>query len=380
MSEVSVIIPVYNGGRFLEETLAAVRAQTLQAKEVIAVDDGSADNSWEILERTPWVKRFSRPRHGANNNRIFGIEQSSSQYIVLLDQDDLWHPQHLQILAGLLEKHPRVPLAFTRSGPYSEKKRPSFDLSSHKFRQIDFWKNAPSMPFDCPSVALIRTSGLDKIGGLSSEFEGVSDFHLWGRLSSDAEFIKSDAKTAARYQSKISYSNTLRSKKPLYYLNNLIRAFESISEERIKKNPGESTSRTAQLQMWQEFAALFQHEGQLSRTTLEQAFKRIDTLCGNVSSKQCYYVFEATIWHLKSCLTNQEAPIRHQYLDLFFNSILPDFPRAKLPLMIALALGLEKPILKEAATLSSPRKDAKRILQIKAVLNWWKSHTKNFRR
>ena len=62
---VSVVIPVYNGGRFLEHTLNSVLAQTYRPIEIVAVDDGSSDDSCEVIRRTaPETRLIRQPNHG----------------------------------------------------------------------------------------------------------------------------------------------------------------------------------------------------------------------------------------------------------------------------------------------------------------------------
>lgn len=98
---VSVILPVYNGERFLSRTLDSIFAQTEKNWEIIAINDGSTDNSLTILEK--YSKKIpgrfqilSVTNGGVSKARNIGVSAARGNYIAFLDQDDVWAPQKLQ--------------------------------------------------------------------------------------------------------------------------------------------------------------------------------------------------------------------------------------------------------------------------------------------
>lgn len=93
---VSIIIPVYNKGDYLEETLRSALQQTWPNKEIIVIDDGSTDNSLEIAFSTPGLKIIYQDRKGASAARNRGIREAKGQYIQFLDADDLLHPEKIE--------------------------------------------------------------------------------------------------------------------------------------------------------------------------------------------------------------------------------------------------------------------------------------------
>ena len=99
---ISVIIPVYNAEKYLEATLESVRGQTFQDFEVICINDGSTDNSLNILQHVaaedPRFKVFTQQNAGGSASRNKGLEMVKGDYIAFLDNDDLYHPQYLEIL------------------------------------------------------------------------------------------------------------------------------------------------------------------------------------------------------------------------------------------------------------------------------------------
>lgn len=100
---VSIIIPVYNVENFLERCLDSVQAQTYNDLEVIIINDGSTDNSPEIINRyaalNPCFKAFTIENSGLGGARNYGIEKANGEYIVFLDSDDYIAPNCIERLA-----------------------------------------------------------------------------------------------------------------------------------------------------------------------------------------------------------------------------------------------------------------------------------------
>ena len=96
---VSIITPCYNGGKYISQTIDSVLAQTYPDWEMIIVDDGSKDNSAEIvrgyMEMEPRIVLLQQANAGSAAARNNGIRYAGGQYIALLDADDLWEPEFL---------------------------------------------------------------------------------------------------------------------------------------------------------------------------------------------------------------------------------------------------------------------------------------------
>ena len=113
---VSVIVPTYNYGRFIEETLECLRAQTYVNWECIVVDDGSTDDTADrvsrFMERDARFKflRQENARQAAAKNN--GLRNSAGQYIQFLDADDLIEPQKFEKQVQYLEAHPEVDIVY----------------------------------------------------------------------------------------------------------------------------------------------------------------------------------------------------------------------------------------------------------------------------
>ena len=101
---ISIVIPTFNRGDLIKETLDSVQAQTYKSWECIVVDDGSTDNTAMVLnsyqEKDGRIQYIKRPEHlpkGANTCRNLGIEKAGGDYIVFFDSDDLMTPDHLEV-------------------------------------------------------------------------------------------------------------------------------------------------------------------------------------------------------------------------------------------------------------------------------------------
>lgn len=105
MTVISVIIPVYNGERYLAEAIKSVLGQTLPAAEVIVVDDGSTDGSVEIARRfSPSVRYFRQINQGPATARNVGVNAAQGQMLAFLDADDLWLPEKLAKQVPMLQQ------------------------------------------------------------------------------------------------------------------------------------------------------------------------------------------------------------------------------------------------------------------------------------
>jgi len=105
---VSIITPLYNGERFVAQTIESVLAQTYPHWEMIIINDGSKDNSEAIVqkytEQNARIQLVSQPNAGSAAARNNGIRRASGRYIALLDADDLWEPFFLESQLNLMQK------------------------------------------------------------------------------------------------------------------------------------------------------------------------------------------------------------------------------------------------------------------------------------
>lgn len=97
---VSIIIPVYNSSKYIEETIKSIEKQTYNNYEAIFIDDGSCDNSVEIIEK--YIAQNSKIRlikishKGVSEARNIGIREASGRFLTFLDSDDIWLENKLE--------------------------------------------------------------------------------------------------------------------------------------------------------------------------------------------------------------------------------------------------------------------------------------------
>jgi glycosyltransferase involved in cell wall biosynthesis len=115
----SVVMPVYNRSPYLREALDSILTQTYKASEIIVVDDGSTDDSWNIIESYGSLLRTCQIENsGAGNARKVGASLTRNNWIAFCDSDDIWLPTHLERRVRLLEKYPETNFSFSDMEPF----------------------------------------------------------------------------------------------------------------------------------------------------------------------------------------------------------------------------------------------------------------------
>ncbi len=113
---ISVVIPVYNRDKYLDESVASVFAQTYENWELILVDDGSTDKSYEMelayavrhSDKIRCVTHEGRANRGISASRNLGSREARGAYVACLDSDDMWVPTKLEHQVEILNRHPEV--------------------------------------------------------------------------------------------------------------------------------------------------------------------------------------------------------------------------------------------------------------------------------
>lgn len=116
-ADVSVIIPLYNHENYILATLESVYQQSVQPREVIVIDDGSNDKSFELVKKAYGHKKnlvlWSRPNAGAHHAINAGIYRATSSNIAILNSDDVYEQERLQICIEILESNKKVDVVCT---------------------------------------------------------------------------------------------------------------------------------------------------------------------------------------------------------------------------------------------------------------------------
>ncbi len=105
----SIILPVYNGEKFIKTAIESVLAQKFTSWELIIINDGSTDNTMEVISKycdNPKIKIISQENGGVSSARNAGMENASYDYFAFIDADDLWRPNHLLVIYDMIKKYP----------------------------------------------------------------------------------------------------------------------------------------------------------------------------------------------------------------------------------------------------------------------------------
>jgi glycosyltransferase involved in cell wall biosynthesis len=187
--KISVVIATHNHAHFLPECLNSVKGQTYPDYEVIVVNNGSTDNTREVVDKLSWEKlkyHYQADTGSVAGPRNSGIRLARGEYVSFLDSDDLWYPNKLEKVIGIFRSHPDLAAIshdllrrvygqveqIIKVGPKSADK----DF----FEQLLFYGN-----FIAGSATTVRREVLLKNAGFDEgkKFVHSEDYELWLRLA-----------------------------------------------------------------------------------------------------------------------------------------------------------------------------------------------------
>ena len=181
---ISVVIPAYNAGQFLDETLESVLSQTYENWECIIVNDGSTDNTESVAKK--WCEKDSRFRltnkenGGLSSVRNWGIKESKAEYIAFLDADDILTPDSLEVRINVLIEQ-NVDLVATKLQHFTDK-LPKVSKNNARQDVLYYAKEGLTqlMAFNkvTPSTVLCKKSVMDEVGGFTWH-KKAEDLHCW---------------------------------------------------------------------------------------------------------------------------------------------------------------------------------------------------------
>lgn len=182
---VSIIIPTFNYAGYIRETVESALAQTYEQIEVIVIDDGSTDNTREVISdliESNRLKYFYQDNRGLSSARNTGIRISEGKYISFLDSDDLISPKKVEVQLASLEDDCNYGVAFSdfRYFAYSDKS----SLIPHRIR----FSGDPTLRMIlCGELmpihsALFRRDILEKTDWFDESLESCEDYDFWIRL------------------------------------------------------------------------------------------------------------------------------------------------------------------------------------------------------
>ncbi|MAG58234.1 MAG: hypothetical protein CMJ83_18260 [Planctomycetes bacterium] len=210
----SVIIPVFNGERFLAAAVDSALSQRGVPCEVICVDDGSTDASREVLDAFgDRIRVLAQANAGVSAARNHGAAHATAPYLAFLDQDDLWEPDFLTTQVSWLDDHPDHPLVHGDSRLVDADGKDHGRRSRYLVRQSDdLFVSLIAGNFIGIETILLRADAFHAAAGFDPDLHLMEDWDLWLRLARDHAFGHHDHQIA-RY--RVHDRNLTHDREPL---------------------------------------------------------------------------------------------------------------------------------------------------------------------
>lgn len=192
---VSVLIPAFNRVNFIDETLQSVFQQTYPHVEILVVDDGSSDGTYEKLKSYAQQQKLCLLTHEKRANKgqsaalNLALRQAQGSFIAILDSDDVFLPRKLETQVRFLQSHPDVGLVYGLGEAVDERGEWLYDLLTAEHQE----PNDPNaVLLDCyfllPQNALVRKSAYEQAGFFEESFRAAQDHDMLVRLAEVTRF------------------------------------------------------------------------------------------------------------------------------------------------------------------------------------------------
>lgn len=199
----TVIIPSYNYGHFLGQSIESVQAQTYPNWECIIVDDGSTDDTARVVrqftEEDERVKYFRQANQGLAAARNTGISKSAGAYLQFLDADDLLEAHKLERQIEFLEQHPQVDIVFgearyfrtehDQERLFSQDEENAPWVARLSAKGNDVLMTLLSNNIMVVNAPLLRRSVIDDVGLFEGSVKGIEDWHYWVRCANGGKYF-----------------------------------------------------------------------------------------------------------------------------------------------------------------------------------------------
>lgn len=188
---ISVIIPAYNAERTILDTIYSVLAQTFANFELIVINDGSTDQTPELVcsVQDPRLKLFNYENAGLSTARNRGIERSIGQYISFLDADDQWTTDKLELQLKALQQNPQAGVAYSWT-TYIDEQGKILSSGEPAFYQGNVHRDLLIKNIIVNgSNVLLKREVVERVGGFDPNISACEDWEYWLRIAPYFEFV-----------------------------------------------------------------------------------------------------------------------------------------------------------------------------------------------
>ena len=200
IEEISVIIPTYNRCDLLKRAINSVIKQTITPKEIIIVDNGSTDQTYEMVSSLfPEINYFIEKKRGVSAARNKGILESKSKWIAFLDSDDAWKPTKLEKqMEFSIFNEDKYRIIHTDEIWYRNKKILN-QLKKHKKSGGNIFNNSLQLCCISPSSVVLKNQIFEEYGLFDENLEVCEDYDMWIRITSKEEVGFLDSPLVLKY-------------------------------------------------------------------------------------------------------------------------------------------------------------------------------------
>lgn len=289
MTKISVIIPTYNSAKYIKDTIESVLNQTYKDLEIIVVDDGSTDNTKDIVSKYQ-VKYIYQENKGPAAARNRGIKEAQGEYIAFLDSDDVWMVEKLEKQMAIFENSTYAMIYCDMSHKVNEKIVHKSYLKEKGYRgpgSGDIHERLLKENFIFTPTVLVKKEVLKKTGYFDESYKICEDYKMWLTIAKKYQIAFLDEVLVIRTRNSLNIT-----KDEYLFITSGIRLFEELMNSNGYDN---ETNKIIQDEYYKRFFELgyyYWNKGNmiLARKNFFKASK-----CKSNSFKSLFYIITSSM-------------------------------------------------------------------------------------